>query len=464
MAMFGIEDIKEIGPKPPVLKVVGVGGGGGNAVNRMVSAGIRGVDFIVANTDVQDIKNSLAPYKLQLGTRCTRGLGAGAKPEVGREAALEDMEAIREHLSGSDMVFITAGLGGGTGTGAAPVIAEVAREMDCLTVGVVTKPFKFEGQVRKRNADEGIVQLRKHVDTLIVIPNDNLLTLANRKTSIIEAFSMADDVLRIAIQGISDLINTDGLINLDFADVRTVMAGMGQAIMGMGTGSGERRAIEAAEKAIHSPLLDNISVDGAKGILINVTGPASLTLHEVYEAASFIEDHADDEANIIFGATINEALEDVVEITVIATGFGEKSAAKKNRDNAEAERVRPRGSFKVYSSIPENQPDAQSDEFADPFPALEPKPPIEAIEEADQPPATAVAEPTVERSEPEAASRDDAVYELDDPILEPIEIPPQIPSSYRPEEKRNAGRNGGVESDLDIPTFIRRRSQRYSDD
>ena len=451
MVMVGIEEIKEVGPTPPNLKVVGVGGGGGNAVNRMISAGIRGVQFIVANTDLQDIRKSLAPYKLQLGTRCTRGLGAGAKPEVGREAAMEDVDAIRDYMTGADMVFITAGMGGGTGTGAAPVIAEVAREMNCLTVGVVTKPFKFEGKVRKRNGEDGILQLRKHVDTLIVIPNDNLLTLANRKTSIIEAFSMADDVLRTAIQGISDLINNDGLINLDFADVRTVMAGMGQAIMGLGTGAGENRAIEAAEKAIHSPLLDNVSIDGAKGILINVTGPSSMTLHEVYEAASFIEDHADDEANIIFGATIDETLEDRLEITVIATGFGEHNADKKIAREEKSERLRPRPSFKVFNSQPGGDPAEEESTRA----SLEPAPALRAMPETASPRAQV---PPVT----EAAEKEEPVFELNDPILEPIETTPQIPSSYRPEEKRANGR-GGLESDLDIPTFIRRRSKTLDD-
>ena len=461
MVAFGIEDIKEVGPNLPVLKVLGVGGGGGNAVDRMISAGIRGVDFIVANTDLQDIKNSLASYKLQLGAKCTRGLGAGAKPEVGREAALEDIDAIRAHLAGSDMVFITAGLGGGTGTGAAPVIAEVARELGCLTVGVVTKPFKFEGKIRKRNGDEGIVQLRKHVDTLIVIPNDNLLTLADRKTSIVDAFSMADDVLRVAIQGISDLINNDGLINLDFADVRTVMAGMGQAIMGMGVGTGENRAIEAAEKAIHSPLLDNVSIDGAKGILINVTGPPSMTLHEVYEAASFIDDHADEEANIIFGATIDEGLEDQVEITVIATGFGEQNLEARPTERQHGEKSAGRGGYKVFSSMPRI---ATGDEPELDFSPAEPQPqPIVQSTYGNDPLAPPAAS-MVSDGPPVALEQEEPVFELDDPVLEPLETTPQIPPSYRPEEKRGGNRNGGVVSDLDIPTFIRRRSQRFSEE
>lgn len=457
MVMVGIEDIKEVGPSAPALKVIGIGGGGGNAVNRMISAGIRSVDFIVANTDLQDLKTSSAPHKLQLGGHCTRGLGAGAKPEIGREAAMEDIEAIREHLIGADMVFITAGLGGGTGTGAAPVIAEVAREIGCLTVGVVTKPFKFEGKVRQRNGEEGIIQLRKCVDTLIVIPNDNLLLLANKKTTIVEAFIMADDVLRVAIQGISDLINNEGLINLDFADVHTVMANMGQAIMGTGTGTGDNRAIEAAEKAIHSPLLDDCRIDGAKGILINVTGPPSLTLHEVNEAASFIEDHADEDANIIFGANINEAMpEDQIEITVIATGFNGAPIKSRSDLHASAEGSRGRSSYKVFTStrnetLPADDEEDEADSLAPASNSGEAAPffGMEGLGDRDQDAEDA---PGAE------------VYELKDPVLEPVETTPQIPISYRPDEKRAGGRSGQMDSDLDIPTFIRRRSQRFPED
>jgi cell division protein FtsZ len=454
MVMVGIEDIKEVGPGTPVLKVVGVGGGGGNAVNRMISAGIRNVDFIVANTDLQDLKSNLAAYKLQLGSRCTRGLGAGAKPEVGREAALEDIEAIREYLTGADMVFITAGLGGGTGTGAAPVIAEVAREIGCLTVGVVTKPFKFEGKIRQRNGEEGILQLRKHVDTLIVIPNDNLLMLANKKTSIVEAFTMADDVLRVAIQGISDLISKEAYINLDFADVRTVMSNMGQAIMGTGIGSGENRAIEAAEKAIHSPLLDDCRIDGAKGILLNISGSSTLTLHEVNEAASFITDHADEDAIIIFGARIEESIpEDQIEVTVIATGFGVAPRAETAAGAAQAEAPRPRGGYKVFSSspaTPAQKPRPDEDEETQSM--------ASAMAAPEPVPATTLggARPPIERNED--------VFELDHPILEPMETAPQIPNSYRPEEKRIGTRNSSPEVDLDIPTFIRKRSKRFADE
>ncbi|HEX7929209.1 MAG TPA: cell division protein FtsZ [bacterium] len=462
MVMVGIEDIKEVGPGQPILKVVGVGGGGGNAVNRMISTNIRHIDFVVANTDLQDLKSNLAPYKIQLGGRCTRGLGAGAKPEVGREAALEDMEAIREHLVGADMVFITAGLGGGTGTGAAPVIAEVARELGCLTVGVVTKPFKFEGRVRQRNGEEGILALRKHVDTLIVIPNDNLLTLANKKTSIVEAFTMADDVLRIAIQGISDLISKEAYINLDFADVRTVMSNMGQAIMGTGIGTGDNRAIEAAEKAIRSPLLDDCRIDGAKGLLLNISGSSSLTLHEVNEAASFITDHADEDAVIIFGARIDEAIpQDQIEVTVIATGFGPRPHREAPGEAAPAmELKRPRPSYKVFSSAtptatPPLRPTADEDEDSIALSSA-----LRAPEPAPQPviPPPIAAKPMVAER-----NRDDDVFELENPIMEPVESAPQIPSSYRPDQKASVGRND-PEADLDIPTFIRKRSKRFSDE
>jgi len=455
MGIVGIEDISEVGNSAPVrLKVIGVGGGGGNAINRMISAGVSNVDFIVANTDLQDLKSSLAPYKLQLGPRLTRGLGAGAKPEIGRESALEDLDAIRDNLVGADMVFITAGLGGGTGTGAAPVIAEVAREVGCLTVGVVTKPFKFEGKVRQRNGEEGILQLRKHVDTLIVIPNDNLLLLANKKTSIVDAFSMADDVLRVAIQGISDLISKEGLINLDFADVQTVMSNMGQAIMGMGVGTGDNRSMEAAEKAIHSPLLDDCRIDGAKGILINVTGSSSLTLQEVYEAASFIEDHADEDATIIFGASVDDSLDERVEITVIATGFGQGDTDGASEGRRKA---RGRSSYKVFSTIDDGAPAAladEDDEPAAPEPRREPTP--------LQTPFTADFKTPLADAGPEMPEEE--VFELENPIMEPVETAPQMPLSYRPEEKRQGSRSSGAESDLDIPTFIRRRSTRFSEE
>jgi len=302
------------------IKVVGVGGGGQNAVNRMIEAGLQGVEFAALNTDAQALMMSNAPFKLRLGEKLTRGLGAGSNPEIGQKAAEESREEIRTLLQGADMVFITAGMGGGTGTGGTPIVAEIAREVGALTVGVVTKPFSFEGRRRQQQAEQGIANLRDKVDTLIVIPNDRLLQVAEKKTSIIEAFRLADDVLRQGVQGISDLITVPGLINLDFADVRTIMANAGSALMGIGVASGEERAIKAAKMAISSPLLE-ASIEGARGILLNITGSSNLGLFEVNDAAEIIAEAADPEANIIFGAVIDESLRDEVRVTVIATGF-----------------------------------------------------------------------------------------------------------------------------------------------
>jgi cell division protein FtsZ len=309
------------------IKVIGLGGGGSNAVGRMMAAQFTGVEFIVGNTDIQSLRASPAPVKIQLGTKLTAGLGAGSNPEVGRNAALEDPDEITRLLQGADMVFITAGLGGGTGTGAAPVVASLAKDLGILTVAVVTKPFSFEGKTRMRQAEAGIDALRPVVDTLITIPNQRLLAVVDRGTPLMEAFKVADSVLQQAVQGISDLILVPGLINLDFADVRTIMAGMGIAMMGTGVGHGEHRAIDAAQKAIASPLLDNTSIEGAKGILINFTGGLDLSLHEVEEAARIVHEAGHDEANIIFGAVIDPALHDELRVTVIATGFSEKKEA-----------------------------------------------------------------------------------------------------------------------------------------
>jgi cell division protein FtsZ len=311
------------------IKVIGIGGGGGNAVNTMIGGKLNGVEFLVANTDAQSLDASRAPVRIQLGGGVTKGLGAGANPEIGRRAALEDQETIKEYLTGSDMIFITAGMGGGTGTGGAPVVARVAREVGALTVGVVTKPFIFEGKKRMRQAEEGIAELKSSVDTLIVIPNQRLLSIAAKTTTMLEAFHKADEVLLQAVRGISDLIITPGLINLDFADVRTVMAEMGLALMGASTATGENRAIEAAQRAISSPLLEDISIQGARGVLINITGGPDLCLHEVNEAASMIQEEAHDDANIIFGAVIDETMMDEIRITVIATGFGEGKEDRK---------------------------------------------------------------------------------------------------------------------------------------
>jgi cell division protein FtsZ len=303
------------------IKVVGVGGGGSNAVNRMVQVGLDGVEFIVANTDLQALQGNAAPVKIQIGSRLTKGLGAGADPNVGREAALEDTDTLIQALTGADMVFVTTGLGGGTGTGAAPVIASLASELGALTVAVVTKPFKFEGKKRLAAAERGFAALRECVDTVITIPNERLLAIIDRKTTLSEAFSTADDVLRQAIQGISDLILVPGLINLDFADVKTIMSGMGMAMMGTGIMSGETRTIDAAKAAISSPLLEGARVDGARGVIINVTGGSDLSLMEVNEASLLIQEAAHEDANIIFGAVVDPTLDGRVKVTVIATGF-----------------------------------------------------------------------------------------------------------------------------------------------
>ena len=308
------------------IKVIGIGGGGGNAVNNMIRSGLRGVEFIHANTDVQALKSSEAPLKIQLGLELTKGLGAGANPEVGEGAARESADEIREMLKGADMVFVTAGMGGGTGGGGASVVASIAREVGALTVGVVTKPFLFEGKRRMVNAESGIDALKREVDTLITIPNQRLLSIAGRNTTLLDTFRKADDVLFQAVKGISDLILFEGLVNVDFADVRAVMSEMGMAMMGSGEGSGENRAMEAAEKAISSPLLEDVSINGARGILINVTAGPDVTLQEINEAAELIHSEAHEDANIIWGMVIDPELGESVRVTVIATGFGEREA------------------------------------------------------------------------------------------------------------------------------------------
>ena len=317
--MFEFDEVFELSAK---IKVVGIGGGGGNAINTMIDAGLEGVEFISANTDVQALQNSLASIRVQMGEELTRGLGAGANPEIGRNAALESQNQMAEFLDGADMVFITAGLGGGTGTGGAPIIAQVAKELGALTVAVVTKPFHFEGNKRMLQAEEGLQELRDFVDTLIVIPNQRLLNIAGKNTTLLETFKKADEVLLQSVKGISDLIAIPGLVNLDFADVRTIMNEMGMALMGTGISTGENRAVDAAEQAISSPLLEDISINGARGVLINITGGADLTLYEVNEASSLIQKEAHEEANIIFGAVIEESMGEDIRVTVIATGFG----------------------------------------------------------------------------------------------------------------------------------------------
>jgi cell division protein FtsZ len=319
--MFEIEEVRGLEAK---IKVVGVGGAGGNAVNNMIAANLHGVEFVAMNTDLQVLEASLAPAKIQIGRELTRGLGAGSNPEIGRQAAIEDKTAVMDSLDGCDMVFITAGMGGGTGTGAAPVIASIARELGILTVAVVTRPFFYEGKKRLMNADEGIRELTKNVDTTIVIPNDRISLVVEKGTPMLKSFSIANDVLKQAVQGISDIILVPGLINVDFADVKTIMENMGRAVMGTGTGKGEGGAFEAAKKAISNPLLEDSSVEGAKGILINITGGLELSLSEMQAATALIYDSAHEDVNVIFGAVIDPDINDEVRVTVIATGFEER--------------------------------------------------------------------------------------------------------------------------------------------
>ncbi len=318
-------DLDSLGAK---IKVIGVGGGGGNAVNTMIAEGLNGVQFICANTDAQALRATLAPTKIQLGGSLTKGLGAGANPAVAREAALQDSQIISEAIDGADMVFVTCGLGGGTGTGAAPVVAQIAKSMGILTVGVVTKPFTFEGKRRRRQAEEGLQEMKANVDTLITIPNQRLLTLATDQLTLIDAFRKVDHVLLSAVKGISDLINVHGMVNVDFADVRTVMSEMGMALMGTGESRGDNRAIIAAQNAISSPLLEDVSIDGATGILINICGTSSMTLYEVNAAATLIQEAAHEDANIIFGSVIDDTLGDKIRVTVIATGFNRATEEK----------------------------------------------------------------------------------------------------------------------------------------
>ena len=312
------------------IKVVGIGGGGGNAVNAMISYDLSGVDFIAANTDSQSLAVSRSPIKIQIGSEITKGLGAGSDPDVGKKAALESKDVLRDNLSGADMVFITAGLGGGTGTGGAPVVAGIAKELGALTVAVVTKPFQFEGKKREKQAEEGIAELKETVDTLIVIPNQRLLSVGGRNMSLLDAFKKADDILYYAVKGISDLIMVPGLINLDFADVKNVMSEMGLALMGTGVASGENRAVEAAQKAISSPLLEDNTIQGARGVLLNITGGSEMTLFEINEASTLVQMEAHDDANIIFGTVIDDDMGDEMRITVIATGFDSKGRNKQN--------------------------------------------------------------------------------------------------------------------------------------
>jgi cell division protein FtsZ len=397
------------------IKVIGVGGGGGNAVNRMIDAGVEGIEFIAANTDLQALRMSRAPVKLQLGVKLTNGLGAGANPEVGRKAALEDSDKIIEALEGADMVFVTTGLGGGTGTGAAPIIASLASEMGALTVAVVTKPFSFEGKRRMTQADRGIAELMDSVDTTIVIPNEKLLAVAE-DAGFFESFRVADDILRQGVQGISDIITIPGIINRDFADVKTIMARMGYAVMGTATASGTKRTTEAAQRAIASPLLEAGAIDGARGILINITGSASLKLAEVQQACSIIQSAAHEDANIIFGAVLDEKMKDAVKITVIATGFREVPRSQRKPE--------------VYSSF------AASHEEAMNFP--------QAVAPGPDP----FFEPMPERRLEETAA----------PESFPVAAPSAAAEAISLETMRSAMVANFEQEDLDVPAFLRKRA------
>ena len=390
-------------PNQAKIKVIGVGGGGSNAVNRMIDAKLEGVQFVVANTDLQALQMARAPVKIQLGVKLTNGLGAGANPEAGRKGALEDADKIIEALEGADMVFVTAGLGGGTGTGAAPIIASLASEMGALTVAVVTKPFGFEGRRRMQQAERGLAELIDSVDTTIVIPNEKLLGVA-QNAGFFESFRVADDILRQAVQGISDIITIPGIINRDFADVKAIMAGMGYAVMGTATAKGERRAIEAAQKAIASPLLEAGAIDGARGILINITGSSALKLAEVNEASTIIQSAAHEDANIIFGAVLNEQMKEEVKITVIATGFKTENPQRRER------------ALNAAAGIASTR-----------TPALVPSEPVPV-------PAVTAAPIAVERAVAVAAQHD------------ALSMLPEMPPLAE-------------EEDLDVPAFIRKRAE-----
>ncbi|HEX2162428.1 MAG TPA: cell division protein FtsZ [Thermoanaerobaculia bacterium] len=422
---------------PAKIKVIGIGGGGGNAVNRMIDANLRGIEFIAANTDAQALRKCRAEKRLQLGSVLTKGLGAGADPEVGRKSALEDTDKILQVLDGADMIFLTAGLGGGTGGGAAPIIASLAAEIGALTVAVVTKPFSFEGRRRMRHAEQAVEELRGSVDTLITIPNERLLSFVERGTPLSEAFRIADDVLRQAVQGISDLITIPGEVNVDFADVRTVMTGMGMALMGTGIAKGESRALEAAQRAISSPLLEETSIQGAKGVLINISGGLDMTLHEVAEAARIIQESVDEDANIISGMVIDEALEDSMKVTVIATGFDAPRSAIRPvmlRPLAAAA-----GGGAAATAAPTPAPALHDEEF--PFRRSEPAAPTPRPAPEPLRPAPAPA--------PAAKPADD----------EPEHVPfyRKVIAHARGEDPHGYGPNWSNVDDYDIPTVLRKQ-------
>jgi cell division protein FtsZ len=424
------------------IKVIGVGGGGGNAVNRMIDAGVDGIEFIVANTDLQALRMSHAPVKLQLGVKLTNGLGAGANPEVGRKAALEDSDKIIEALEGADMVFVTTGLGGGTGTGAAPIIASLAVEMGALTVAVVTKPFSFEGKRRMAQAERGIAELMESVDTTIVIPNEKLLAVAEN-AGFFESFRIADDILRQGVQGISDIITIPGIINRDFADVKTIMANMGYAVMGTATASGQNRTMEAAQRAIASPLLEAGAIDGARGILINITGSASLKLAEVQQACTIIQSAAHEDANIIFGAVMDEKMKDAVKITVIATGFR----------TAQPTRYRQQETRTSFA--------ARNDDAMD-FPSREPadEPVPERIMSSANESHSELSVSTADSRSSDDRSFDESFASASgsDGLAYSSHATQSIPVDPMHVSTANFERTNFEQDDLDVPAFLRKRS------
>jgi cell division protein FtsZ len=450
MALIEFDDVSHA-----KILVIGVGGGGGNAVNTMISGNLDGVEFVVANTDLQALEANMAPHKIQLGSALTKGLGAGANPEVGKRSAEESMQSIADLISGADMVFVTAGMGGGTGTGAAPVIAQIARDCGALTVGVVTKPFGFEGKKRQKQAVEGIERLERAVDTLIVIPNNRLLALVGMQTSMVEAFRKADSVLLNAVQGISDLMTVPGLINVDFADVRTIMSGMGRALMGTGIGSGKRRATEAAEMAISSPLLEDVSIDGATGILINITGGPDLTLHEVNEASSLIQQAAHDDANIIFGSVIDPNLSEEVRITVIATGFDRSVKTQMLVPETPAPQPAPTPTRRTAPAASAHQitlPYDASTQITKEYPPVKKQPAVLV----DEPEVDITWEGEGDPCEvPELASGSGPAPVDGTPLVAPSD---RKRAQSRPSMKTVLAGEIDTESELDVPTFIRRHS------
>tara|TARA_B100001248_G_scaffold262290_1_gene257333 strand:- start:11323 stop:12696 length:1374 start_codon:yes stop_codon:yes gene_type:complete len=455
--MFELEDNTSLGAN---IKVIGVGGGGGNAVATMIDGGLSGVEFLVANTDAQALDAHKASIKIRLGTELTRGLGAGANPEIGKRAAIESYNEIVEKLEGADMVFVTAGMGGGTGTGGAPVIAKIAKELGALTIGVVTKPFAFEGKKRLKHAMAGIQELKENVDTLIVIPNQKLLAISNEKTSLLDTFKKADEVLLQAVKGISDLINIRGLINLDFADIRTVMAAKGMSIMGTGRANGENRAVDAAQMAVSSPLLENISIEGATGIIINVTGGEDLSLFEVNEASMLITDAAHEDAEIIFGAVIDDEMGEDIRVTVIATGF-----------NPEQEnQIMPHGYQQIH---PQPQPQPQMQQAA---PVQEPSVSIHEQEVMAAPPPPPSPQVNTEPKEDKPLPRDVLLakvkaYRESQGAQQSESQPEQLKMELQQDDPVEAARKLAQEvtkspydnQSLDVPAYIRRQQRQDGD-